>query len=685
VTIRGTAASGGAAIGRVVRWPDAPAPADPHRVADVDAEIAALEDAVAAVAEDLEASASSTSNADERDILRAEAAFAADPHLRGRAEDLVREREIDAASAVLEAADAAAAALERSTVERVRGRGVDVRDVARRIARHLDPKMAGDPVSLPERAVVVARDLGPAQTASMDRSRVCAFVLEASGTTSHTAILARTYGIPAVVQVGDTSGVLTDGREVGVDGESGEIHPDPDAARRRAIEDVARRVAQRLADDRGMLGSATTRDGHRVHLAANVGSAEQARAASELGAERVGLFRTEFLFLERDRLPSEDEQLAEYRAAVEAIDGRVVLRTLDVGGDKPLPAIDQRAEPNPMLGVRGIRLGLRHEALLLEQLRAMLRASAAGPIGIMFPMVSGVHEVEHALAVLHRAREQLREQGVATGDDVSVGIMVEIPAAALTSAALAERVDFFSIGTNDLLQYLVAADRDNAEVGELLDPLHPALLRAVAMTVGGAAERGTPVAVCGEAASDPLAQLLLVGCGVNELSMVPSALGDSARNLAAHSLDELERLVAEAMTCSGPEAVRELVGNRLTERTERASRADGRSASDLGPGRIESDGDGWTVEFVLAHAEGLHARPADQVSRLVGSLDCEVRIETDAGQADAASVLEILALGADTGQTVRLRASGPDAPTALERLVALLGAHDGADPDAPER
>jgi phosphoenolpyruvate-protein phosphotransferase len=597
----------------------------------------------------------------ERDILRAQAAMAGDAELLRAADQLVTEGGLDAVTALRRAAGELSATLEGTASERIRARVADLEEIVRLVSAELLPGRAIGP-SLPEQAVIVATDLGPAQTARLDRSRVCAFVLARSSPTAHTAILARTYGIPAVIQVGAGIEELQGGMRVAVDGDAGTVHVEPDDA---LVAEIRERVAEQARDREGRSqrsGPAVLSDGRLIELAANVGSAEQARAAAGQGARRIGLFRTEFLFMERSDLPSEAEQEAEYRAAIDAMaGGRVVLRTLDVGGDKPLPTLKATAEPNPMLGRRGIRLGLHHPEVLSSQLRAMLRASTSGPIGIMFPMIADVDEVRAARALLERVREELVSEGVAVGDDVIVGIMVETPAAALTADVLSELVDFFSIGTNDLLQYTFAADRDNKDVSGMLDPLHPALLRAVRLVVQGAACNSVPVTVCGEAAGDPLAQLLLVGLGVDELSMVAPALADTRENLGSWSFLQLEALVERATAQHTASAVRSLLQSDAdTEHTAAASRS------------TQDDGS-VTLELVIRNPEGLHARPANDIAELVLAHDSRVTIRSGERKADASSVLSLLTLGADTGDRVAVSVEGPDAQAVADGIATMLG------------
>ncbi|HEX7298651.1 MAG TPA: phosphoenolpyruvate--protein phosphotransferase [Solirubrobacteraceae bacterium] len=687
MTISGRAASPGIAVGRVVRWESAPSAPAPRHVAAgaVAAECERLRAASATLASELARQASQAADAVEGAIVRAHAGLARDATLLDAACARVREHREDAATAVLRAADAVAVELAAQRVERLRERAIDVRDVGARLAAALrgGPAHARAP-ELPDGAVLVASELTPSDAVALDHARLRAIVLGSGGPTSHTAILARTYGIPAVGQAGSAIDALAEGTTVVVDGDAGTVEIDPSAQR---VAEVERRVREARAAAPSPALPARTRDGHTIALAANVGSAEQARRAAAAGASEIGLFRTELLFFGRADLPDEDEQAAAYAATVEAMDGRrVVFRTLDVGGDKPLPALALEPEPNPMLGRRGVRLWDGHPDVLDAQLRALLRAAAAGPVAVMVPMVSSVGEVDAVVQRLRDRRRELEAAGVATGD-VAIAAMIETPAAVLLAEELAQRCDLLSIGTNDLLQYLVAADRDNAAVAALLDPCHPALLRAVAMVVDAVRRHGSHVAVCGEAASDPIVQQALAGLGVDELSMVPSALDATRERLGTTTFSELERRAQAALAAPDAPAVRlalshepagggaEPLADGLAGTEVRAD-APGGEAEPLAPARL-ADG-GLAVELVLAHPEGLHARPADELVRRAAELDAAVTLVHDGARADASSMLAVLALGADTGARLRLEARGPDAERALRELAALLTA---ASPD----
>ena len=383
----------------------------------------------------------------------------------------------------------------------------------------------------------------------------------AGGPTSHAAIIARALGVPAVAGLGPAILAVPDGTPLLLDGDAGTVVVAPGDDVRAAHEARRAEGERRAAAARERAGEpAVTRDGRRVEVAANAGApGDIARAVAE-GADGVGLFRTEFLFLGRPDAPGEDEQRAAYAEAATALGGRrLVLRTLDAGADKPLPYLGQPAEENPFLGVRGLRLSLARPELLHVQLRAALQAAAHAPLSIMFPMVSEAGELREALRLLGEARDSLAADGLGAGE-VEVGAMVEVPAAALTAAALASQVQFLSVGTNDLVQYTMAAERGNAGVARLSDPVHPAVLRLIAAVTEAASRHACRVAVCGEAGSDPAAIPLLVGLGVNELSVAPRRVPLVKEAVRAIDLEDARRLAARALELEDAAAVRELVG-----------------------------------------------------------------------------------------------------------------------------
>jgi phosphoenolpyruvate-protein phosphotransferase len=492
---------------------------------------------------------------DEARILDAQALMAADPELLGAAEWHVNAGS-SASEAILAAGEEQASALAVLGDEVISARAADVRDVAERIARTI----RGESVpGLEGPSIAVATDLPPSVTAELDPALLVGIALEAGSPTAHAAILSRALGIPAVVGVAGLLEAISGADVIALDGEAGEVTIDPDAAARRRLDAAAKaRLAVDVADAAIRQAPLATQDGHRVMLAANIGRPEEAATAAAAGAEGIGLFRTEFMFMGRASAPSTDAQEAAYAEALAPFPGRpVVIRLLDVGGDKQLPYLQLEPETNPFLGVRAIRLAARHRPLLVDQLRAIIRAAgrSAAEVRIMAPMVGDVAGVD-------LVRELISEAG---GGDakVEVGIMIELPAAVVLADQLAEAVDFFSIGTNDLTQYLLAADRTNPALATAQDPMHPAVLRSIRSVVGAAHGRGIPVAVCGEMAGDPAAAIVLAGLSIDELSMDAGSFGPVKRGLAAISRGDAVDIANHAADARSAAEARSVVTDAL--------------------------------------------------------------------------------------------------------------------------
>jgi phosphotransferase system enzyme I (PtsI) len=501
--------------------------------------------------------------AGEAAIFGAQLLMLGDPELVEKAERAIQEGFRNAEWAIEGAGEEVASGLAALSDEYLRARAVDVRDVASRVVAVLQGRTEHPMADLREAVVVVGEELMPSDTAHMDRGKVLGFVTEGGSSVSHAAILARTMGIPAVVGASGAVAAIMPGDTVVADGDTGAVLARPDATELGAWR--ARREGW-WARQEGLRHlaalPAVTTDGHRVELAANIGSLEDVAAALGHGAEGVGLFRTEFLFMGRASPPDEEEQFEAYRGVAEAVAGRpVIIRTLDVGGDKLIPWLGTLNEANPFLGLRGIRLCLAREEVFLTQLRALLRARACGDVRIMFPMVADADEVRAARRLLEKAAAQLGEGGASAGD-LPVGIMVELPAAALLADVLLREVDFVSIGTNDLTQYTLAVDRTNATVAPLADALHPAVLRLIAGVAEAGRRQGKWVGVCGDLAGEPLAAPVLVGLGVEELSMAPSLLSAVKEAVRAVSRSGAEDVARKALACRTAAEVRELLGHR---------------------------------------------------------------------------------------------------------------------------
>jgi phosphotransferase system enzyme I (PtsI) len=461
----------------------------------------------------------------------------------------IRDERQSAAFALTETIGHVTKAMERTRDEYLRERVYDIKDIERRLLMRLLGKKQRSLRHLDDDVIVLAHELAATHTASMHEERVIGFATDVGGRTSHAAIMARSLQIPAVVGLRRATEVIRQGESIILDGTLGLLlyGYDEDVLnhyleRKRRHEDFEKGLME-LRD-----APAVTVDGRRFELAANIEIPEEVRSAVAHGAEGVGLFRTEYLFITGDSVPTEEEQFEAYRGVVAmAAPSPVVIRTLDLGGDKFGPQGSPEREANPFLGWRGIRYSLAHPHLLLRQLRAILRASAHGNVKIMFPMISSLHEVKDAKQVLEAAKQELRAMGREFDEDVPVGVMIETPAAAVIADLLAQEVDFFSIGSNDLVQYTLAVDRGNDRVAYLYDTFHPAVLRLIERTVRAAKKHKKWVGLCGEMAGDPLATLLLVGFGLNELSTSPSVLLEIKSIIRSSSYGYARRVLAKAL------------------------------------------------------------------------------------------------------------------------------------------
>jgi phosphoenolpyruvate-protein phosphotransferase/dihydroxyacetone kinase phosphotransfer subunit len=520
----------------------------------VGAEIGAARESVAARAGEYSAA-----------IFDAHLLFLEDDALLGPTRRAIFEEGRNAAEAWHAAAEAVAADYGSLDDDYMRARAEDLTDVARQVVAALTGAAAGPSLARP--GIVVAADLTPADTAALDRELARGIATSGGSPTSHSAILARSLGIPAAVGLGEALLEVPEDTALLLDGDSGVVHVEPadelvaEYGRQSAAREEAAREARAHAAE-----PALTRDGHPVEVVANIGSPDDVQVALANGAEGVGLLRTEFLFLERDSMPSEDEQYAAYTRIAEALEGRpLVLRTLDVGADKPLPYLPAQTEANPFLGVRGIRLALARPELLETQLRAALRTSAEHPLKVMFPMVATLEEYRQARSALERVRKELEQAGTAVPRELEVGVMIEVPAAALAAEVFAPEVDFFSLGTNDLTQYTMAAERGNASVAGLADGLHPSVLRLIGIVAEAASRLDRWVGVCGELASDPTAVPVLVGLGITELSANAPAIPAVKQAVRRVDSEAARALADEALRFSSATEVRALVEGETAE------------------------------------------------------------------------------------------------------------------------
>ncbi|GAC1461694.1 MAG: phosphoenolpyruvate--protein phosphotransferase [Chloroflexota bacterium] len=487
----------------------------------------------------------------EAGIIDAQILMVQDPSLLDAVESRIDAGE-PAAHALRHEGERLKAMLESLGDEYMAARAADVQDVVMRITRNLRPD--AETQSHYEPSVLVAHDLTPSETASLDRSLVIGIATDTGSRTSHTAILAQALGIPAVVGLGDISTRIVSGQQIALDGEEGVVIVDPTSDQHREFEQRRHAWTTRHARLSHLRAKpAETRDNRRLILAANIGSPDDLTSAVESGAEGVGLFRSEFLFAGRDRMPDEDEQAEAYRSVLEAMgENLVVVRTLDVGGDKPLPYLPAHDEANPFLGERGIRYTFANLDVFRTQLRALMRASRYGRLGIMFPMIGDVHQIREACALVEQTRGEV-------GGTAEIGIMVEIPSAALIAGSLAKEVSFFSVGSNDLVQYTLAVDRVNERVATLYQPLHPAVLRLLAMTADAAHDHGRWAGVCGEMGGDLMALPLLVGLGYDELSMTAGRIPAAKELIRSLDYGTCQGVARRALECSTAEQVADLV------------------------------------------------------------------------------------------------------------------------------
>ncbi|ABZ83724.1 phosphoenolpyruvate-protein phosphotransferase [Heliomicrobium modesticaldum Ice1] len=561
-TFFGRGVVSGVALGRIKRpAQDLTAYLDRYRPGSVEEETSRLEQALAGAKEQLQALLSGPAVDDTLSaIMEAHVMMLDDPGLVASIMEKIREGD-SAPRSVLAACEAYAAQFAALDDPYLRERSADIRDIGRRVAGLLlgvDGEGEKARGMADSGVVLCASDMEPSAVAAYPPGQLQALLLGQGSTTSHAVIIAKAQGIVTVVGLGEAVDQIPDGAEVIVDGASGEVRLSPDEKERNAVlVRIAAQAERRRKDLAEATLPAVTRDGVKVQLAANIGSPGEWEKARALGAEGVGLFRSEFLFMERDALPSEEEQFAAYRQAAEGCGGHLcVIRTLDIGGDKPLAHLAIGHEDNPFLGWRAIRISLERTDLFRTQLKAILRAGCYGKVALMLPMVISVGEIRQARAILTEAAEELAREGREFAANVPVGIMVETPAAAATASLLAPACDFFSIGTNDLVQYTLAVDRGNPKVAPLYNHFHPAVLRLIDATIQAARQQGIWVGMCGEMAGDPLAAPLLVGMGIDELSMSAPSIPQVKAVIRSLSVSEAQKVRKAVLAMEDAAAIR---------------------------------------------------------------------------------------------------------------------------------
>jgi phosphoenolpyruvate-protein phosphotransferase (PTS system enzyme I) len=560
--LKGIPASPGVAVGPVFLFLRDEVRVERQESGDPGREARRLREALEQAAQEIrevQAATAAKIGESEAAVFGAHLLFLVDPTLVDASFDKIRDERASAEWALQSTGDEIAAMLSQVEDPYLRERAADVRDVVGRILNILTGRKPPTLEHLKEPSVIVAHDLSPSETATMDPKLVMGFAIDEGGPTSHTVILARTLGIPAVVGTGSGAKTATHGEQAILEGTKGELILRPDAAELLKAKVRMHEIReQKLRQEELISLPAQTADGERLELAANIGTPHEAAEALRWGADAIGLFRTEFLYMDRAALPNEEEQFEAYQQVLKTMGpGRpVVIRTLDIGGDKHLDAIKMPREANPFLGLRAIRLTLHHRDLFKVQLRALLRASAYGRLRIMYPMIQSLQEIQEANELLEEARREVIAAGQPVGKP-EIGIMIEIPAAALIADLLAPHVDFFSIGTNDLIQYTVAADRMNPRVAHLYQPFHPAVLRLIGRVCTAAHQAGKWVGICGEMGGDPAAAPVLLGLGLDEFSMTPVSLPAVKEVLRATHRAEAKTLAATLIKLTDPREIRQ--------------------------------------------------------------------------------------------------------------------------------
>ena len=559
--IQGISGSRGVAVGNVYRYIQEEIVIPDYTVAEdkVEEEIGKFAAAMAATLKQLDTirqKALDEMGPEEAAIFEAHMQIAQDPSLSDGIKSLVESSHTNVVAATAQTIETFANIFLGMEDAYMRERGADIKDIGDRLMRNMLGMNPRGLSHISGEVILVAQDLAPSDTASLDKNVVKGIVTAAGGPTSHAAIMARTLEIPAVMGVGDIESFV-DGDKVVVLGTDGIVEMNPsDADWAEYINQAAafQEELKRLRESANL--EATTTDGHHVELFGNIGKAKDAKNALTMGAQGIGLYRTEFLYMENDELPAEDVQFEEYKKVAQDMKGKpVIIRTMDIGGDKELKCLDLPSEMNPFLGYRAIRISLNRPDIFKVQLRALLRASAFGDIHIMYPMIASVEEVKQANAMLDECKEELTAEGKEFNKDIKVGIMIEVPAAAVISPILAKYVDFFSIGTNDLCQYTLAVDRMNEAIGSLYQPLHPGVLRLIKHVIDASHEQGKFTGMCGELAGDPVATMILLGLGLDEFSMTASSIPLIKNILRSVSKAECEEVANKALTMDTAEEI----------------------------------------------------------------------------------------------------------------------------------
>ncbi|HDF5736982.1 TPA: phosphoenolpyruvate--protein phosphotransferase [Staphylococcus aureus] len=565
--IKGIAASDGVAIAKAYLLVEPDLTFDKNeKVTDVEGEVAKFNSAIEASKVELTKirnNAEVQLGADKAAIFDAHLLVLDDPELIQPIQDKIKNENANAATALTDVTTQFVTIFESMDNEYMKERAADIRDVSKRVLSHILGVELPNPSMIDESVVIVGNDLTPSDTAQLNKEFVQGFATNIGGRTSHSAIMSRSLEIPAIVGTKSITQEVKQGDMIIVDGLNGDVIVNPTEDELIAYQDKRERYfadkkeLQKLRD-----ADTVTVDGVHAELAANIGTPNDLPGVIENGAQGIGLYRTEFLYMGRDQMPTEEEQFEAYKEVLEAMDGkRVVVRTLDIGGDKELSYLNLPEEMNPFLGYRAIRLCLAQQDIFRPQLRALLRASVYGKLNIMFPMVATINEFREAKAILLEEKENLKNEGHDISDDIELGIMVEIPATAALADVFAKEVDFFSIGTNDLIQYTLAADRMSERVSYLYQPYNPSILRLVKQIIEASHKEGKWTGMCGEMAGDETAIPLLLGLGLDEFSMSATSILKARRQINGLSKNEMTELANRAVDCATQEEVIELVNN----------------------------------------------------------------------------------------------------------------------------
>ena len=571
-TLQGIAASDGIAIAKVYTLTEPDLSFTKVSVEDTDKEISRLEEALAVSTKEIELikeTALKNLGEEEAQVFEAHLMVLSDPELVGQVKDAITSQKVNAEHALKEVSDmfiSIFAGMEDNPY--MQERAADIRDVSKRILANLLGVKIPSPATIKDEVVVVAGDLTPSDTAQLNRQYVKAFVTDIGGRTSHSAIMARSLEIPAIVGTKEITSLAKDGDLIIIDGLSGDVFLNPSEDVVADYRAKAEAFAAQQAEWEKLKDADTfTKDGHQVELAANIGTPKDLEGVINNGAEGVGLYRTEFLYMDSHDMPTEEDQFEAYKAVLEGMNGKpVVVRTMDIGGDKELPYLPLPHEMNPFLGYRAIRISLNEPEMFRTQLRALLRASVYGKLRIMFPMIATLNDFRGAKALLLEEKAKLVAEGVAVSDDIQVGIMIEIPAAAVLAHQFAKEVDFFSIGTNDLIQYTMAADRMNERVSYLYQPYNPSILTLIKHVIDSAHKEGKWAGMCGEMAGDQTAVPLLVGLGLDEFSMSASSVLKTRSLISKLTLEDMKALADKAINeCATVQEVEALVEEAVSK------------------------------------------------------------------------------------------------------------------------